>query len=140
MNPDDGPPIICRVTPDGEVICVPATIPTEMSFSPEAQRGLEALVKTAYHGANWGPNKLLLALGILEALNASTLPDEPNIPRRSGEIVDTVKLLLGKTPPSIVLYNYSTQPADVVGAYFLNKAQLMSMNQLCKQFATPHDH
>jgi hypothetical protein len=112
----------------------------DMQPRPEAQKGLEALLKTAYDGANWGPNKVQLALSILEVLNDSRLPDEPNIPRRSGEIVDTVKLLLAKTPPSIVLYNYSTQPADVVGAYFLNKAQLVNMQQLYKEFATPHDH
>lgn len=140
MDPDDGPPIVCRVTPDGDVVCEPATMQEDMQPRPEAQKGLEALLKTAYDGANWGPNKVQLALSILEVLNDSRLPDEPNIPRRSGEIVDTVKLLLAKTPPSIVLYNYSTQPADVVGAYFLNKAQLVNMQQLYKEFATPHDH
>lgn len=140
MEPDDDPPIVCRVTPDGEVICEPATMQADMQPSAEAQAGLETLIKAAYDSGNWGPNKIELALRILEVLNASTLPDEPNIPRRSGEIVDTVKLLLAKTPPSIVLYNYSTQPADVVGAYFLNKAQLVNMQHLYKLFATPHDH
>lgn len=140
MEFDDGPPIVCHLTPDGEIVCEPATLADDTPSSPSARKGLQALVKTAYDVDNWGPNKLQLALAILEVLNASKLPDAPNIPRRAGEIVDTVKLLLEKDPPSMVLYNYSTLPADVVGAYFFNKAQLVNMQTLYREFATPHDH
>lgn len=140
MDPDDGPPVVCHLTSEGEVVCTPASLSDDTPPRPAAHKGLRALLKAAYHLDNWGPNKLQLALAVLEVLDTSTLPDEPNIPRRAGEIVDTVKLLLQKDPPSMVLYNYSTLPADVVGAYFLNKAQLVNMQTLYKEFATPHDH
>ncbi|MBP6775480.1 MAG: hypothetical protein KA154_21005, partial [Gemmatimonadaceae bacterium] len=82
-------------------------------------------------------NKLKLALALLETLAESTLPDEPHIPRRAGEIVESTKMLLAKTPPSILLYNYSSQPADVIGAYFLNKTELVRMQRLYDTFRDP---
>lgn len=84
----------------------------------------------------WGPNKKKLAARILEALGNSDLPDDI-IPRRSGEIVDSVKQLLAPVPPSILLYNYSTQPANVMGAYYLNKADLVQMQRMYQIFSNP---
>lgn len=136
MEPDDGP-VICRVTADGEVICEPIVPPGQTAIDAATQKQFEATLRQAFPKAEWGPNKLKLALALLETLSKSTLPDDPNIPRRSGEIVDSVKLLLDKQPPSIILYNYSSQPADVVGAYFLNKAELVSMQRLFETFKNP---
>ena len=74
---------------------------------------------------------------MIETLGESTLPDDPNIPRRAGEIVQSIKFLLDKEPPSILLYNYSTQPADIIGAFFLNKAELVRMQRLFDTFKSP---
>jgi hypothetical protein len=84
----------------------------------------------------WGPNKIKLAARILEVLGASDLPDDI-IPRRSGEIVDSTRQLLAPLPPSILLYNYSTQPANVMGAYYLNKADLVQMQRMYQIFSNP---
>lgn len=137
METDDGPAVICRVTADGEVVCEPVIGPTQTTLDAETQKQVESTLRHAFPKGDWGPNKLKLALALLDTLSKTTLPDDPNIPRRSGEIVDSVKMLLDKQPPSIILYNYSSQPADVVGAYFLNKAELVSMQRLFETFKKP---
>lgn len=133
----DDPPVVCRVTPDGEVICDPVNPGGEASVDPGVQKQVEASLRQAFPKAEWGPNKLALAVRLLETLGKSSLPDEPNIPRRAGEIVASVELLLGKQPPSILLFNYSTQPADVVGAWLQNKAELVQMQRLYDNFKKP---
>ena len=137
MTADSDPPIVCRVTPEGEVICDPVSPGTDLAIDPAVQKQAEAAFRAMYPKGDWGPNKIRLALRVLAVLSESTLPDEPNIPRRSGEIVDSVRLLLDKQPPSILLYNYSSQPADILGAYFLNKAELVRMQRLYETFKTP---
>ena len=42
--------------------------------------------------------------------------------------------------PSILLFSYSTQPADVVGAFFQNKAELARMQKLFDTFKSPKPH
>lgn len=133
----DDPPVVCRVTPDGEVICDPVNPGGETPTDPALQKQVEASLRQAFPKADWGPNKVALAIRVLEALGKSTLPDAPNIPRRAGEIVASVELLLDKQPPSILLFNYSAQPADVVGAYFLNKSELVRMQRLYDTFKSP---
>ena len=136
---DDDPPVVCRVTAEGEVICDPVTGPDGL-VDPTRQKGVEEFVRTVSPDGDWGPNKLRLLMGIIHALGQSTLPDEPNIPRRSGEIIQSMKFLLDKDPPSILLFNYSTQPADVVGAFFQNKAELVRMQKLYDTFKSPKPH
>jgi hypothetical protein len=133
----DDPPVVCRVTPDGEVICEPVNPGGSTSTDPAVQKQVEVALRQAFPKSEWGPNKVELAVRIIEALGKSTLPDVPNIPRRAGEIVASVEMLLSKEPPSILLYNYSAQPADVVGAYFLNKAELVRMQRLYDTFKSP---
>jgi hypothetical protein len=137
MSDEGDPPVVCRVTADGEVICDPVTGPEGLSKSRAAQKQAADFVKAFAGDGNWGPNKIKLLMAIVDVLGKSTLPDTPNIPRRAGEIVQTIRFLLDKEPPSIVLYNYSTQPADVVGAFFLNKAELVSMQKLFDTFKSP---
>ena len=134
--PDD-PPIVCRVTPDGEVVCEPVNPGGDSPADPAMQKQVEATLRQAFPKSEWGPNKVALAIRILETLGQSSLPDDPNIPRRAGEIVASVELLLGKQPPSILLFNYSTQPADVVGAWLQNKAELVRMQRLYEAFKSP---
>ena len=138
---DEDPPVVCRVTAEGEVICDPVVPPEGASLvDGTRQKQVEEFVRAVSPDGNWGPNKLKLLVGIIQALGQSTLPDEPNIPRRSGEIIQSMKFLLDKDPPSILLFNYSTQPADVVGAYFHNKAELVRMQKLYDTFKAPKPH
>lgn len=140
MGLEDDPPVVCRVTPEGEVICDPVISPEASLVDPTKQKQVEEFLKTVSSGGEWGPNKIMLLFGIIEALDKSTLPDDPNIPRRSGEIIQAMKFLLDKDPPSILLFNYSTQPADVVGAFFQNKAELVRMQKLFDTFKSPKPH
>lgn len=141
---DPGPPVVCRITPDGEVVCEPVNPETpefeQRSAVRRAKHGADALLRELVPEGQWGPNKVDLALRILEVLGESTLPDTPNIPRRSGEIVDSVRLLLAHDPPSMLLYNYSTLPADIVGAYYLNRGELVQMQRLYDTFKNPVPH
>ncbi|MCC6431502.1 MAG: hypothetical protein IT354_11375 [Gemmatimonadaceae bacterium] len=134
---DDDPSVVCRVTPEGDVVCEPVNVGQPTMTDPDSQKQIEATLRQAFPKGEWGPNKLKLALALLETLAESTLPDEPHIPRRAGEIVESTKMLLAKTPPSILLYNYSSQPADVIGAYFLNKTELVRMQRLYDTFRDP---
>jgi hypothetical protein len=134
---DDDPSVVCRVTPEGDVVCEPVNVGQPTMTDPDSQKRIEATLRQAFPKSEWGPNKLKLALALLETLAESTLPDEPHIPRRAGEIVESTKMLLAKTPPSILLYNYSSQPADVIGAYFLNKTELVRMQRLYDTFRDP---
>jgi len=88
------PPVVCRVTPEGEVICDPVIGPDGLSKSRAAQKQAADFAKAFAGDGNWGPNKIKLLMGMIEVLGQSPLRDEPNIPRRSGEIVQSVKLLL----------------------------------------------
>ncbi len=137
---DGDPPVVCRVNPDGEVVCEPVSSGTELPSDAAAQKQVEAVLRHAFPKGEWGPNKVALATRMLQALSESDLPDSPNIPRRAGEIVASIRMLLAPEPPSILLYNYSTQPADVVGAYFQNKAELVRMQRLYETFKTPIPH
>lgn len=141
-DPDD-PGIVCRVMPDGNVVCesvstsCPSPIAAMMiSAEPGTSRNVRPDFAASLPQGNWGPNKIALAARLLEVLAENDLPDE-RIPRRSGEIVDSVKQLLAPLPPSILLYNYSTQPANVMGAYYLNKADLVEMQRMYALFAHP---
>lgn len=134
---DDDPSVVCRVTPEGDVVCEPVNVGQPTMTDPDSQKRIEATLRQAFPKSEWGPNKIKLALALLETLAESTLPDEPHIPRRAGEIVESTKMLLAKTPPSILLYNYSSQPADVIGAYFLNKTELVRMQRLYDTFRDP---
>lgn len=143
-DPDD-PGIVCRVMPDGNVICekVDPTCPSPiaaMMISAESgtSRNYGPAFADSLPQGNWGPNKIALAARLLEVLAENDLPDE-KIPRRSGEIVDSVKQLLAPLPPSILLYNYSTQPANVMGAYYLNKADLVEMQRMYQLFSHPKE-
>ena len=154
---DDESGIVCWVTAEGNVICdrVLASVecaPLAMFVASSDSQPTRSTAKAARSkSANdkaaarevptlppgkWGPNKIELACRMLETLGASTMPDE-SIPRRSGEIVDTVKRLLAPVPPSIMLYNYSTQPADVLGAYYLNRGEIVKMQQIFRIFEHP---
>lgn len=139
---DDDTGLVCRVLPDGEVICekVPDTMveaPVAMFISGEsAAKSFGPPTVDEPVPANWGPHKKKLAAMIMQVLNESELPDDI-IPRRGGEIVDSVKQLLAPLPPSILLYNYSTQPANVMGAYYLNKADLVQMQRMYELFKNP---
>ena len=140
---DDESGIVCRVMPDGEVICervFESTQPDDQvhvamsvgELSPKVDAKFEELLP---NGA-WGPNKTKLAQRLLEVLAASDLPDD-KIPRRAGESVDSVRQLLMPLPPSILLYNYSTLPANVMGAFYLNRGDLVRMQQVFKTFEHP---
>jgi len=138
------------MTPDGNIVCervlltadcAPLAMFVAASDSPLGNGKSKASKEDASGESfvfpeSWGPNKKELACRILEVLTNTSMPDE-SIPRRSGEIVDTVQRLLAPVPPSIMLYNYSTQPADVLGAYYLNKGELVKMQQLFKIFEHP---
>jgi len=131
---DDDPPLICRVTPEGEVICDgPPTLDAAVRMrAGEVQ--FEATLARVFPDGTWGPQKLELALRLLGALGASTLPDD-RIARRAAQSVRALQDLLLPTPPSILLFNYSEQPANVMGAWFLNRAELSRMQRVIAQFA-----
>jgi hypothetical protein len=130
---DSDPIIVCRVTPDGEVICEgPPTLAAATVEQAEAA-DLPAALAKAFPEATWGPNKTALALHLLEVIARAKL-DDARIPRRDGQCAGAVADLLLPEPPSILLFNYSEQPGDVMGAWYQNRAQLMRMQHVLKQF------
>ncbi|MEP6831794.1 MAG: hypothetical protein ABJB74_00310 [Gemmatimonas sp.] len=143
MPDPDEPGVVCRVLPDGEVICekVYGSALFESAVRVAKSSGglskkADAKLKEALPPGEWGPNKIKLAARLLEVLGASDLPDEI-VPRRAGESVDSVRQMLMAVPPSILLYNYSTLPANVMGAFYLNKGDVVRMQQIFKTFENP---
>ena len=143
---DDGPGIVCRVMPDGEIVCerveaCPAPTAAMMRVATSSD-GLSQKVDDQFINAlpdgEWGPNKIALARRLLEIIGESNLPDD-KVTRRSGECVDAVRQLLTPIPPSILLFNYSTQPANVMGAYYLNKADVVRMQEIFQIFQHPKE-
>jgi hypothetical protein len=120
-------PVTCYVTPDGDVICDSATI---VAINPSAVSAIPTKV------ASWGPNKTQLLLNLIEVLDQSTLQDSA-IARRASPIVQSARQLLSDEPPSILLFNFSKQPGDVMGNYFLNKAEIVRMHKVAEQFEKP---
>lgn len=131
---EEDPPLICRVTADGDVICEgPVTLDVAV-VERAAAVSFDATLAKLFPEASWGPHKRALALHLLQALGASKLPDD-RIVRRAGQSVRALMDLLLPTPPSILLFNYSEQPANVMGAWFQNKAELARMQRVIAQFA-----
>ncbi len=130
---ESDPPIVCRVTPDGEVICETPPPDSLASMQQADTTELAAVLARSFPDIEWGPQRTELALRLLATLAESKLPDA-RIARRAGQSVGAVKDLLRPDPPSILLFNYSEQPADVMGAWFLNKAQLARMARVIRQF------
>jgi len=131
---DDDPPLICRVTADGEVICEgPPVLDAAMRVRAKEVQFEDTLARLVPDGT-WGPQKFELALRLLVALGESKLPDD-HIVRRAGQSVRALQDLLLPTPPSILLFNYSEQPANVMGAWFQNKAELARMQRVVAQFS-----
>jgi len=141
---DDEPGIVCRVTAEGEVVCekvMECPPPTSaMMRVGTSSDGLSETIDDQFINAlpegEWGPNKIALARRLVQIVGASNLPDE-KISRRAGESVDSVRQLLMPVPPSILLYNYSQLPANVMGAFFLNKADLVRMQEMFQIFQHP---
>jgi hypothetical protein len=124
---------ICRVTPDGEVICEnPPKYDAAVYQRAEATSFAAVLAKTVPDG-DWGPNKVKLLLELAVVLGQVKLEDA-SIPRRAGQCAQAVIDLLRPEPPSILLFNYSQQPGDVMGAWFQNKAELMRMQRVLQHF------
>jgi hypothetical protein len=130
----DDPPLICRVTAEGDVICDgPPTLDAAVRSRADDAKFADTLARVFPEGG-WGPNKLELALGLLATLSESKLPDD-RIVRRAGQSVRALQDLLLPTPPSILLFNYSEQPANVMGAWYLNRTELARMQRVIAQFA-----
>lgn len=137
QDPDE--PIVCYVNAAGEFVCEPSSETVEVITDAATRQQLEKSIAGAFRDGEWGENKLKLALNFLSMLGKARIPDA-DIPRRAGDVVDAGKYLLSKDPPSILLFNYSSQPANVVGAYYLNKADLVQMQRLFDQFKDPAPH
>ena len=140
---DDEAGVVCRVTADGDVICDKVTSSTTPDAavrvadgSAETSSNYDERFVNSLPAGEWGPNKIALARRLLEVVGNSNLPDE-KVPRRSGESVDSVRQLLMPVPPSILLYNYSHLPANVMGAYYLNRADLVRMQEMFQVFQHP---
>lgn len=141
---ESDPPIVCRLTPDGDLICEPAPVDaaaarhatTTRDSAGDAAALLEDAIAKVFPGAEWGPERTRLAVGLIEALATSALPDD-RVPRRAGQCIGAVRDLLRDEPPSILCFNYSQQPADVFGAWYLNRAQLARMQRVLRQFEDP---
>jgi len=131
---DEDPPLICRVTHDGEVICEgPISLDAAVQARADSLQ-FDATLAKLFPEGSWGPHKRALALRLLQALGEAKLPDD-RIVRRASQSVRAVMDLLLPTPPSILLFNYSEQPANVMGAWFQNKAELARMQRVIAQFA-----
>ncbi len=130
------PPVVCRVTADGEVICDSGTAMTTVPHDESTRVNLGNAIQAAFPG-DWGPNKIQLALNLLNVLGQSTIPDTPNVPRRAAAVLDSARDLMSPQPPSIMLFNFSEQPADVLGAWFQNRAELVRMQKMYEIFKRP---
>ncbi len=130
------PPVVCRVTPDGEVICDSGTAMTIVPQDQTMRANLADAIQAAFPG-EWGPNKIQLALNLLSVLGQSTIPDSPNVPRRAAAVLDSARDLMSPQPPSIMLFNFSEQPANVLGAWFQNRAELVRMQKMYEIFKRP---
>lgn len=141
---ESDPPIVCRLTPEGDLICEPApgdAAAARLASATGDATGDAAVllgdaIAKAFPGVAWGPERTRLAVGLIEALASAALPDD-RVPRRAGQCIGAVRDLLRDEPPSILCFNYSQQPADVFGAWYLNRAQLARMQRVLRQFETP---
>lgn len=132
----EDPPVVCRVTPDGEVICDSGTAMKMVPQDETMRQNLSDAIQAAFPG-EWGPNKIQLALNLIDVLGQSSIPDTPNVPRRAAAVLDSARDLMSPQPPSIMLFNFSEQPANVLGAWFQNRAELVRMQKMYEIFKRP---
>lgn len=130
----EDPPLACRVSPEGEVICEGAPSLDAAVTVRANDAKFDATLATIFPEASWGLQKLELALRLLATLAETKFPDD-RVARRAGQSVRALEDLLRPTPPSILLFNYSDQPANVMGAWYLNRAELTRMQRVIAEFS-----
>jgi len=132
---------VFKVSPEGNVECVEdyafTAIPAESleRAAALAQAAMDLVTTTSWE-------KLELAIHLLRMLKDSTLPDT-SFPDRKIVILNSVKELLepevGETPDrskpvSMLLYNFSTLPAQALGPWVLAKQNQQVLNALYDTF------
>lgn len=133
---------VCYVDGKGQLVCPPkpSTLRTYSAQQEEMASALmSGMVEGEGHTGGISREYLELALALLEtvARNRRNVPPE-KLHERRDEIVQSVELLLQEgAPPSLLAYRFSTEPADVLGAYFLNKANLVQMRNALEEFDRP---
>jgi hypothetical protein len=132
---------VCTVSPQGNVECPTGVDDLDLPAEKDARELLEQQIETAF-GVAFGSEKLRLARNLLAVLANSTLPNV-NIGNRRLEIVNAVNMLLSPTlatggetvqPPSILLFNYSTLPAQALGPWILTKQGLGAVQALYTKY------
>lgn len=132
---------VFKVSPDGNVECVTdyALTAVPEDYSEKAVAFAQASIDLASTGSS---EKLDLAIHLLRMLKDSALEDT-SVSNRKGAILNTVKELLEpevgtapnrSTPSSMLLYNFSTLPAQALGPWVLARQNLQVLNELYDTF------
>jgi hypothetical protein len=131
---------VCYVDAKGQVICVDE-IDDQLSLDTNDAAWMARHLAAR---ANVAPEQVPpayweLGLKVLKVIGESMGNVPPNeLAYRTEEILGAVRMLLRKgDPPSMLAFQFDTQPGDVFGAYNLNKAELVYMHRTLEHFKTP---
>lgn len=131
---------VCKVRPDGEIVCDDERSFVIAPLTSEARAAFEQSISTLFPGT-WGPNKIDLALRLFTLLGSSPLPDA-NVGARAKHVLGSVDYLLAtvngtstpEEPPSILLFDFSTLPAQALGPWVLARRGHAALDALYEQF------
>lgn len=123
--------MVCKVRPNGSIECLDIEFSSETPTDPQ-RAAFESWV-ASYFGTAWCEEKVSLALRIPRQLD-ETPANCQGIENRSEDILGSVYCLLEQTPESMLLFNYSTLPADSLGAWVHAKLGFRAVRELHRKF------
>jgi hypothetical protein len=103
---------VCFVNEQGELICGASrgTTPKYGSVRSVLRANVAGISR----------ERLDLIMGLIEQVMQSPLNDAC-IKTRSSDTVESVKDILGKQPPVMLLYRYVALPGDILAAYYVQQ-------------------
>ena len=120
---------VCWVNEQGQVECSGSSFGTSDARTRNALAGVHAAFPEL------GANGIELIARFIELVNAAKI-DDKCIGWRAPEIQESVALLLRERPPAMLLYHFSTLPANVLATYYLHVGQPVNAAYITRQYET----
>lgn len=86
-------------------------------------------------GRSLSDERLKLILQAAEAVVNSPLSDS-RLTDRAGDAIGSLRYALAETAPNIFMYMYYPTPAEIMAAYYLNKARYREMHRVLEDYET----
>ena len=118
----------CHVTPQGEVVCDDIIVRDPVPIAEAIGLALQT------KGVDVPREKLLLIARLALEVLASPL-DDACIGWRADDAVGSVNQILAQDAPLMLLFKYSTLPANIMATYFDNKGDFIQLQKVLQEWS-----